>query len=106
MPSTTPPPPFTRLIPDHLSHQVTFTPAEVGTIFGVDPKTVTRWARDGRIGCFATPGGHRRYRREEIIRILLDGYRAATGGPAAADGPGRRDGGLGQASSPGGAGPR
>jgi excisionase family DNA binding protein len=47
------------------------TPAEVAYMFRVDPKTVTRWAKDGRITSIRTLGGHRRYREQEI-RALLD----------------------------------
>ncbi len=46
------------------------TPAEVAQIFRVDPKTVTRWARAGKLTSMRTPGGHRRYRESEV-RILL-----------------------------------
>lgn len=37
------------------------TPAEVGRIVGVAPTTVTRWAREGRLPCLVTLGGHRRF---------------------------------------------
>jgi excisionase family DNA binding protein len=46
------------------------TPAEVARLFAVDPKTVTRWASSGRIQSVLTPGGHRRFHREEIERLL------------------------------------
>jgi excisionase family DNA binding protein len=46
------------------------TPAEVARLFKVDPKTVTRWAAQGRISCVRTPGGHRRYRESELLAIL------------------------------------
>lgn len=48
------------------------TPAEVATAFRVDPKTVTRWARAGKLSAIKTLGGHRRYREAEI-RALLAG---------------------------------
>ncbi len=48
------------------------TPGEVAAQFRVDPKTVTRWARAGRVGSIRTPGGHRRFRESEI-RALLEG---------------------------------
>jgi excisionase family DNA binding protein len=48
------------------------TPAEVGEMFRVDPKTVTRWAAAGKIGSIRTPGGHRRFKESEV-RALLDG---------------------------------
>jgi excisionase family DNA binding protein len=49
------------------------TPAEVSQIFRVDPKTVTRWARSGRISSVKTLGGHRRYPKSEILQVLQDG---------------------------------
>lgn len=48
------------------------TPAEVASMFHVDPKTVTRWARDGKLSSIMTLGGHRRYRELEV-RALLQG---------------------------------
>lgn len=48
------------------------TPAEVAELFRVDPKTVTRWAKAGKLDSIRTLGGHRRYRESEIRR-LLDG---------------------------------
>lgn len=48
------------------------TPAEVAAVFRVDPKTVTRWAAAGRITSIRTPGGHRRFRRSEVDRLLAD----------------------------------
>ena len=46
------------------------TPAEVADMFRVNPKTVTRWARAGKITAVRTLGGHRRYRADEIRRSL------------------------------------
>ena len=46
------------------------TTAEVAELFRVSPKTVARWAKDHRISCLRTLGGHRRYRAEEIRRLL------------------------------------
>lgn len=48
--------------------------AEVATLLQVDPKTVARWAKEGRLPCQRTLGGHRRYPEAEI-RELLDGLR-------------------------------
>ena len=48
------------------------TPAEVAGMFRVDPKTVTRWAKAGKLTSIRTLGGHRRYRAEEV-RTLLEG---------------------------------
>jgi excisionase family DNA binding protein len=48
------------------------TPAEVAAMFRVDPKTVTRWAKAGKLSSIRTLGGHRRYRESEV-RALLQG---------------------------------
>ncbi len=48
------------------------TPAEVAAMFRVDPKTVTRWAKAGKLSSIRTLGGHRRYRASEV-RSLLQG---------------------------------
>ncbi|MBA2577711.1 MAG: BldC family transcriptional regulator [Euzebyaceae bacterium] len=48
------------------------TPSEVAKLFRVDPKTVTRWAKSGKLSSIRTLGGHRRYRAGEV-RALLEG---------------------------------
>lgn len=46
------------------------TPAEVAALFRVDPKTVTRWAKAGKLTSIRTLGGHRRYRAVEVYALL------------------------------------
>ncbi len=46
------------------------SPAEVARAFGVDSKTVTRWAEDGKIEYILTLGGHRRYFKSDIVALL------------------------------------
>jgi excisionase family DNA binding protein len=46
------------------------TPGEVATLFRVDPKTVTRWAKAGKLTSVRTLGGHRRYRELEVRNLL------------------------------------
>ena len=48
------------------------TPSEVAAMFRVNPKTVTRWAKAGKLSAIRTLGGHRRYRESEV-RALLQG---------------------------------
>ena len=48
------------------------TPAEVAAMFRVDPKTVTRWAKAGKLSAIRTLGGHRRYRESEVKKLLGD----------------------------------
>ncbi len=49
------------------------TPAEVASLFRVDPKTVTRWAKSGKLSSIRTLGGHRRYRETEVRELLTSG---------------------------------
>ena len=48
------------------------TPSEVAAIFRVDPKTVTRWAKVGKLSSIRTLGGHRRFRELEVRSLLAD----------------------------------
>jgi excisionase family DNA binding protein len=51
-------------------HDALLTPAEVAQLFRVNPKTVTRWARTGKLPAIRTLGGHRRFRASEIRRCM------------------------------------
>jgi len=51
--------------------EVLLTPAEVASLFRVDPKTVTRWAKSGKLISIRTLGGHRRYKESEVKALLL-----------------------------------
>lgn len=51
-------------------HETLLTPAEVASLFRVDPKTVTRWAKAGKLTAIRTLGGHRRYRQSEVQSLL------------------------------------
>ena len=55
--------------------EVLLTPSEVAAMFRVDPKTVTRWAKSGKLTAIRTLGGHRRYRQSEV-QVLLENNRA------------------------------
>ena len=46
------------------------SPGEVADVFGVDPKTVARWAKLGHLPSFRTPGGHRRFRRDDVLAAI------------------------------------
>lgn len=55
------------------------TPAEVSAIFRVDPKTVTRWAKAGKLTSVRTLGGHRRYLTSEVRALFMETLSAALG---------------------------
>jgi excisionase family DNA binding protein len=52
------------------NHEKLLTPAEVAALFRVDPKTVTRWAKAGKLTSIRTLGGHRRYKESEVKALL------------------------------------
>jgi excisionase family DNA binding protein len=39
-------------------------------LVGVDPDTLRRWADDGRLKAWSTPGGHRRFARADLQRLI------------------------------------
>ena len=39
-------------------------------LLGVDPDTLRRWADEGRVVHFTTPGGHRRFERRTLERVV------------------------------------
>lgn len=43
--------------------------AEAAALLHVSPKTVSRWAKEGKIPHFVTLGGHRRFPKDAIERI-------------------------------------
>ena len=56
------------------------TSAEVARLTGVGPTAVKRWADSGALPCIRTAGGHRRFRREDVDRMLA---RTSNGDPGA-----------------------
>ena len=59
--------------------EVLLTPAEVASLFRVDPKTVTRWAKAGKLTSIRTLGGHRRYKESEVKSLLTSISKTVTG---------------------------
>ncbi len=55
---------------DLTAPEALLTPSEVAALFRVNPKTVTRWARAGKLTAIRTLGGHRRFKASEIRRCL------------------------------------
>jgi len=52
------------------------TRSEVSKLLGVSPNTVTRWAREGRLACLVTLGGHHRFDRDVVEQLRKQQYRA------------------------------
>ncbi len=61
-----------KLIEEYDPHEWMKT-SEVAEFFRVDPGTVKRWSRTGKfdgIRTFETPGGHKRFNRSDIIKVV------------------------------------
>jgi excisionase family DNA binding protein len=50
--------------------QKLLTPAEVAQLFSVNPKTVMRWTKKGKLSSVRTLGGHHRYHESEVYALL------------------------------------
>lgn len=60
------------------------TLGQAATYLGVAQSTMRKWSDNGRVAAFYTPGGHRRYKREDLDQFL---GRSGPGGAAASAGP-------------------
>ncbi len=48
------------------------TPGQAARILHVSPKTVDRWANQGRVPCIVTLGGHRRFPADAIRAVVAE----------------------------------
>jgi len=55
---------------------------EASRLLGVDPDTLRRWADEGRVHAFTTPGGHRRFDRRALERLIAARRTGPAGGLA------------------------
>jgi excisionase family DNA binding protein len=49
-----------------------FTTFETAKLCHVSPLSIINWVNAGRLPAFRTPGGHRRIRREDLVRFMRD----------------------------------
>lgn len=49
-----------------------FTTFEAAKLCHVSPLSIINWVNAGRLPAFRTPGGHRRIRREDLIRFMRE----------------------------------
>jgi excisionase family DNA binding protein len=69
------PSPSSKAAPAYPSYLHT---AEVADLLHVSPKTVSRWAKEGKLPFLKTLGGHRRYPEAEIRDLVTELREEAT----------------------------
>ncbi|MFZ4619605.1 MAG: helix-turn-helix domain-containing protein [Bacteroidota bacterium] len=50
--------------------EVLFTTHDVANILRVDKSTIKRWTDEGKLRCFRTPGGHRKFRSDDVYDFI------------------------------------
>jgi excisionase family DNA binding protein len=53
------------------------TSTEAARILSVHPETLNKWAEEGHVPYWTTPGGQRRYRRDDIEALREPSYKAS-----------------------------
>jgi excisionase family DNA binding protein len=61
--------PFTPTNPPNDS-QMIFTSSQAARYLGVSLATVRRWTDAGHVSCYRTPGGQRRFSREQLDSFM------------------------------------
>lgn len=47
-----------------------FTTEDLSRMLQVSKSTIKRWAKDGKLHCFRTPGGHRKFNQASIQEFI------------------------------------
>jgi excisionase family DNA binding protein len=55
--------------------RLVFTSSQAAVYLGVSLATIRRWTDAGHLGCYRTPGGQRRFSREQLDRFLATLHR-------------------------------
>ena len=63
------------------------TVRQAAQVLEVHPNSIRNWVQKGLLACWITPGGHRRFRREDLDRLL----RQSDGNAADQQGRGREE---------------
>jgi excisionase family DNA binding protein len=56
-----------------------YTSGDVARLLGVTDRTIVNWARGGLLPHHVTPGGHRRFLREDVERFIAERRRVPAG---------------------------
>ena len=55
-----------------MSQKSVFTTFETAKLCHVSPLSIINWVNAGKLPAFRTPGGHRRIRREDLVRFMRE----------------------------------
>jgi excisionase family DNA binding protein len=55
-----------------MSRKSFLTTFEISEICEVNPTTVQNWVKEGKLKAHVTPGGHRRIRREDLVKFMKE----------------------------------
>jgi excisionase family DNA binding protein len=64
-----------------------FTSSQAANYLGVSLATVRRWTDAGHISCYRTPGGQRRFSRDQLDNFVSSMAHGADAGPEVPAGP-------------------
>jgi len=65
---------------NHSDRQLVFTSSQAARYLGVSLATIRRWADAGHLACYRTPGGQRRFSREQLDGFVESLQRSAGAG--------------------------
>jgi excisionase family DNA binding protein len=57
--------------------QLVFTSSQAARYLGVSLATIRRWTDAGHVSCYRTPGGQRRFAREQLDEFITSMHRDA-----------------------------
>jgi excisionase family DNA binding protein len=67
---------------NHSDRQLVFTSSQAARYLGVSLATIRRWADAGHLACYRTPGGQRRFSRDQLDAFVESLQRSAGAGAA------------------------
>ena len=62
------------------ARQLVFTSSQAAVYLGVSLATIRRWTDAGHISCYRTPGGQRRFSREQLDSFIASMQRGSSAG--------------------------
>ena len=72
------------------NRQLVFTSSQAARYLGVSLATIRRWTDAGYVSCYRTPGGQRRFAREQLDSFVTSMRREGRAGHTGADSAGHR----------------